>query len=157
MIRQLWSWIKRLLLFTLLWLVLSGGTRHDLPIALLGIAAATACSIWLWPPGTLKPRWQGLPRLTAYFLVSSLKGGVDIAWRALAPSMPLQPEIIALDSKLKSQPAIVLFAWLISLMPGTASVQLEQGNTFRVHVVDLGKYGEARLRELEDRIAGFLP
>jgi multicomponent Na+:H+ antiporter subunit E len=148
--------IARLLCFLLLWIVLSGPTWRDPVLAGFGILSATAASFWLWPAHSLKLAWSQLPGLVIYFLWASLRGGIDIAWRALAPSMPLQPGFMELELRLSTEQSVVFFTWLISLMPGTASVNLNNSNTITVHVVDTMKYAEQDLRRLEDLVGRFM-
>jgi multisubunit Na+/H+ antiporter MnhE subunit len=50
----------------------------------------------------------------------------------------------------------VFFTWMISLMPGTASVNLHNQTTITVHVVDTQVYNGEELRRLEDFVAGFM-
>jgi multicomponent Na+:H+ antiporter subunit E len=148
--------ISRLLCFLLLWIVLSGPTWRDPVLAGLGILSATAASLWLWPAHSLKLAWSQLPGLVFYFLSASLRGGIDIAWRALSPSMPLKPGFMELKVRLSTEQSVVFFTWLISLMPGTASVNLSNSNTITVHVVDTRKYAEQDLRHLEDLVGRFM-
>jgi multicomponent Na+:H+ antiporter subunit E len=148
--------VGRLLVFLFLWIVLSGPTWRDPILAGLGILTAAAASLWLWPAHSLKLAWWRLPGLAAYFLWASLRGGVDIAWRALSPSMPLRPNLMEFGTRLPTGQGVVFFAWMISLMPGTASINLRNGNTITVHVVDTQVYDVEELRRLEDLVAAFL-
>jgi multicomponent Na+:H+ antiporter subunit E len=150
------SVFRRFLLFTLLWMLLSEAEGRDIVIATAGILFATIFSQYLWPRPSFKLQWSGLPDLVFHFLWSSLKGGIDIGYRALAPSMPLHPALIRLECKLDSEAGLVLFTWMISLMPGTAGINLEQGNHLTVHVVDIRVYSETNIRALEKKIARFI-
>jgi multicomponent Na+:H+ antiporter subunit E len=147
---------SRLLLFFVLWVVLSGLVWRDPVLAALAIGSATATSLYLWPAGSLQLAWLRLPPLAAFFLWSSLKGGVDIGWRALSPSMPLQPGFMEFECHLSTRRSLIFFTWLISLMPGTASVNLHQQTVITVHVVDTERYGDKDLRRLEKLVASFL-
>jgi multicomponent Na+:H+ antiporter subunit E len=148
--------LLRFLLFLLLWVVLSGGVWRDPEVAAIGIAAATVASLVLWPRHALTLRWRGLPGLLAHFFGASIQGGIDVAFRALAPSMPLRPELIRVECRLTPGAGLVLFVWMISLMPGTASVGLDDDGVITVHLVDSQTYGEDTLRRLEDHIARFI-
>lgn len=147
---------KRLFLFCIIWLVLTEGSVSDPVIALLGICAATAASVLLWPRPALRVRWRGFPGFISYFLVASVRGGFDIARRAFSPAMPVQPAFLSYESSLSGEAGRVLFVWTISLMPGTASVKLERGRELTVHVVDRKRYNAADLRRLEERVAGLI-
>ena len=150
------SWMRRLVFFALLWIILSGDPGREPFIAGLGILAATLTSMALWPKDPVKIRWRGLPPLVIYFLWSSLKGGVDISSRALRPSMPLRTGFIEFQSKLTSEIHLVVFAWMISLMPGTACVILQNKSRLTVHVVDSETYDVAALQDLEIKIAACI-
>jgi multicomponent Na+:H+ antiporter subunit E len=153
---MIFSFFHRSLLFLLLWVLLSEALGRDPVIAGLGIAAATLFSLYMWPRRSLKLRWTALPALTWYFLRSSLKGGIDISCRALAPSMPLHPDRIGIECRLPSEAGLVLFTWMISLMPGTACINLKEGNHLIIHVVDSRMYAEQDLRDLEEKISRFI-
>jgi multicomponent Na+:H+ antiporter subunit E len=148
--------IARLLGFLLLWVVLSGPTWHNPVLAGLGILSATAAGLWLWPAHSLRLAWWRSPRLAIYFLWASLRGGIDIAWRALSPSMPLQPGFMEFKVRLTTEQSVVFFTWLISLMPGTASVNLSAANIITVHVVDTTRHVDEDLRRLEDLVGRFM-
>jgi multicomponent Na+:H+ antiporter subunit E len=145
--------LTRLLVFSLLWAVLTGLLWRDLVIAGSGVFAAALLSHFLRPQRALEMRWRHLPALAAYFMRASVQGGIDIAYRALAPSMPIDPDLLEFESRLRNDTSLVLFAWMISLMPGTAAVCLGSGGKLTVHLVHREKYGEESLRVLEGKIA----
>jgi multicomponent Na+:H+ antiporter subunit E len=147
---------SRLLLFLVLWILLSEAILYDPAIAAVGIGSATLLSLHLWPRQPFRLRWSGVPALALFFLWSSMKGGVDIAYRAIAPSMPLHPESIQLELKLDSEAGRVLLTWMISMMPGTAAINLKAGRHLTLHVVDSRIYGKGNVRKLEDKIARFI-
>ncbi|MHC1593043.1 MAG: Na+/H+ antiporter subunit E [Methermicoccaceae archaeon] len=59
----------------------------------------------------------------------------DVAKRAISPSMPIDPKIIAIDSQLKGVLARVTFANSITLTPGTITVDIDDDGTFYVHAI----------------------
>jgi len=59
----------------------------------------------------------------------------DVAKRAISPSMPIDPRIIAVDSHLRSTLARVTFANSITLTPGTITVDIDEDGTFYVHAI----------------------
>ena len=154
--KRIISWTRRLVFFALLWIILSGDPGREPFIAGLGILAATLTSLALWTRNPINLRWRGLPALGAYFLWSSLKGGVDISSRALRPTMPLRTRLIEFQSNLTSESSLVIFAWMISLMPGTACVTLLNKSRLTVHVVDSETYDHASLLALETKIAACI-
>ncbi|GAB6059092.1 Na+/H+ antiporter subunit E [Desulfonatronum parangueonense] len=150
------AFFKRFTLFLLLWMVLNEGIFRYPFLAVAGIGAATLFSLHLWPGRLLRLNWRVLPGLVIYFIRSSLKGGLDIAYRAVSPAMPLRPDLIRMESRLDNEAGVVLMTWMISLMPGTASINLERRVHLTIHVVDSRIYGEQELRILEGKINALL-
>jgi multicomponent Na+:H+ antiporter subunit E len=132
------------------WLALDGAGAW--PVGLLA-ALGGACAGALLVPG--EPyRWRPL-RLGAFFLwfvQASLRGGIDVAWRAFLPRMPLQPGFIDYPLSLPAGPPRTLMLSVVSLLPGTLSVDLDRdGHVLCVHFLtpDMG----TGLKPLERRIA----
>ena len=142
--------------FLILWLVLTDGSARSPLVAALSVAAATGASLWLWPPERRRVRWGAVPRLAGFFAIHALLGGLDVARRAVTPGLPLDPARIDYESGLTDEFALVLFVWMIGLMPGTACVGLS-GATCSVHVIDRHAYGARDLARLERRIAAVFP
>jgi multicomponent Na+:H+ antiporter subunit E len=143
----------RLLAFALLWFLIGGRSSDWLLVAVV-LIAATAASCWLWPVAAW--RWRLLPllRFVPYFLRESVAGGIDVARRALSPRMPLRPALIEYPLGLRSEAAQVFFSWAVSLLPGSASVRLEQRRLW-VHVLDSEVPLTARLRKLEEHVSAL--
>lgn len=148
--------LRRAALLALLWWMLCEG-RFESPLFAAALVCATAgASLALEPPARSRRRWRPshLPRLTFYFLSQSVLGGWDVARRAFAPSLPVQPAVVRFELELEAGFPMVLFAWLVSLTPGTASVTIE-GTVLVVHALDVRLAVEERLRELERHVAAF--
>ena len=94
----------------------------------------------------------GLLRFIPYFLQQSLLGGVDVAFRALSPSLPLEPAFIRYPIRLEAGEGRYVFLNTISLLPGTFSARLEARHIL-VHALADGEKATGRLRELEGRVA----
>lgn len=94
----------------------------------------------------------GVVRFVIYFVQQSLLGGIDVAWRAFHPRCPLSPGLIQYDIRLANGFAVVVFINVISLLPGTLSVDL-QGQRVTVHALDLGNDIRKSLSLLELRVA----
>lgn len=153
MIATAFTVLSRLAIFTLLWLPLAG-TRVESPvIGALAILAASVSSLLLWPQSGLYLRWRNLPPLVCHFFVHSLLGGIDVARRAFSRSMPLEPAFLHYQTSIRSEAGRVLFIWVIGMMPGTASVDLQHTDRITVHVIDIREYNESNLRRIEQKIA----
>lgn len=98
---------------------------------------------------------RGLGVFLIYFVRASFQGGLDVAWRAMSPRMRLRPGFIEYPLRLDARRApAVFFANIISLLPGTLSVELGDTSVM-VHAIDLEAPVEAQLQELERRIAAM--
>ncbi|HMB16356.1 MAG TPA: Na+/H+ antiporter subunit E [Pelovirga sp.] len=133
-----------------LWWVLTGGSPSSWIIGVPTIALA------LWFMGTAPqtpPRYLsfvGLIHFIPYFLLQSVRGGIDVARRAYSPALPLDPQIIDFPLKLPVGHAQIFFINSVSLLPGTLSADLN-GTTLKVHVLD--RQVDPRLNQLESQVA----
>jgi multicomponent Na+:H+ antiporter subunit E len=117
------------------------------------VLLALATSVCL--PSPRGPRWSplGLLRFVWVFLTGSLRGGIDVARRALAPRCAIAPRMIRYTFRLPDGPARHLFVGTMNVMPGTLSADLE-GDDVEIHVlVDSGDELVRQLRALEEHIA----
>ena len=150
---SLWpSILRRGLLFAFVWWVLVGGEIASWWIGVPAVLLATAASIALLSPVTLV--WYELFRFVPFFLIRSLLGGVDVAWRALHPSMPITPHLIDYPIQLPSGLPSVFMANTVSLLPGTLSVELSS-ECMKVHVLNGRKDVLSELETLEQRVAAL--
>jgi multicomponent Na+:H+ antiporter subunit E len=132
------------------WLVLGGpeAWHVGLPAALAGAAAGT----WLVPGEPYRWRPLRLLGFFAWFVLASLRGGLDVAWRALRPRMPLAPGFADHPLRLPAGPPRTLMLSVVSLLPGTLSADLDaERNVLCVHY--LAPDMAAGLAPLERRIA----
>lgn len=145
-----WSTVvSRALLFSLLWWALTDGTAGSWWIGAPAVASAVIVSIALVPPLGLV--WREVMGFVPFFLLHSLKGGMDVAWRAFHPRMPITPELIEYPLRLPPGLPRVVLANTVSLLPGTLSAELG-GRVLKVHVLDsLGDF-LAELGALEKRV-----
>jgi multicomponent Na+:H+ antiporter subunit E len=129
------------------WCVLTEGELSAAPFGVPIVILALAASAALAPEPA--PRWSvvGLLRFGLAFVTGSLRGGVDVAVRALSPRLALDPAIVRYPLRLEPGPARLLFMGALSLMPGTLSVTAE-GSSLLVHVLS-ARGGDLVLRQLE--------
>lgn len=140
--------------FAGLWWALTGGAASTWVLGVPVVVAAAAASRRLWPRDTGWWSPLALVRFVAFFLRESIRGGVDVARRAFDPALPLQPALLELRSRLPPGPAEVLLVDVMSLLPGTLSVDLD-GRRIVLHVLDERAPVEAELRVLEGYIAAM--
>jgi multicomponent Na+:H+ antiporter subunit E len=141
-------------LLAALWWALTGGNASAWLVGVPVVAAATAASHRLWPAGTGWWSPIALLRFVAHFLRESVRGGWDVARRALSPSLPLDPGMVEVRCRLAPGPAEVFLVDVVSLLPGTLSVDLD-GSALTLHVLDRAAPVEAEVRELERLVAAM--
>lgn len=108
-----------------LWLVLTEGQALG-PEALVVVLAAIAVGR-LYGPEHMH-RWRPLQLLAflAYFARGSLYGGLDVARRAFAPHMPIEPCTVRRPVRVGSGQPRTLLVSAISLMPGTLTADVDE-------------------------------
>jgi multicomponent Na+:H+ antiporter subunit E len=80
---------------------------------------------------------RALPYTVVYvalFLKELLTANIDVAYRVLAPSMPLEPDVVVVPLRVETDAAITTIANSITLTPGTLTMDYdEETNTLYVH------------------------
>jgi multicomponent Na+:H+ antiporter subunit E len=90
------------------------------------------------------------------FIIELIKANIDVTRRVLTPSLPINPGIVKVKTKLKSKMARLILADSITLTPGTFTLQVE-GDTFYIHwinvdVDDVEKATEELVRKFEKNL-----
>ncbi len=135
-----------------LWVVLTEGDVRDAWIGAAVSFLAAFASYLPVPAGRLpRVRLPGLLRFIRYFFVQSWRGGWDVSRRALKVSMPVQPGFQTCRLELACRRNRVLLAWVVSLLPGTASVGLEE-DRLTIHLLNDDHDAGPDIRELEGLI-----
>ncbi len=148
-IRLLPGLAVRIVIFAFIWWGLSAGILDQIILVFILVLASALLSILLVPPQKIST--HGLLKFIPFFIRLSVMGGIDVASRAFKPSMPLKTGFIKYHLKLIHPTARILFVWIVSLLPGTASVSLEN-QTLHIHVLDQKLDHDFRLKELEKHI-----
>ena len=146
--------ILPLLALALLWLLLTDASLASwiigIPFILLALAviprspAAAAAAIEFRP--------TRLPGFLAYFIVESLRGGLDVSRRVFSARPAITPTFFDYALRLESTPARQLFINCISLLPGTLSADWLD-DRLRIHSLDDGPQASAEVRRLEHGVA----
>jgi multicomponent Na+:H+ antiporter subunit E len=135
--------------FVLLWWALTGGPVASWKVGIPVVLAATAMSSLMLP--SLSWSLKGLVSFAAFFVWQSLRGGADVALRAIDPRLPIAPKLIEFPLRLPPGLPRVMFVNIASLLPGTLSADLI-GNVLKVHVLDGDSDHRAELETLERRV-----
>jgi multicomponent Na+:H+ antiporter subunit E len=144
--------VLRAPLFALFWWVLSEGRADGWGVGLVFVALAVAASHRLWPSGSHRLSPAGLVGYIGFFLVQSVRGGLQVATMALRPRLALSPALFEIPLRLPAGPAVVWLTATLSLLPGTLSVRLD-GTTLVLHALDARLPIEHEVRAVEAQIA----
>jgi len=126
----------RALLYFALWIVVDQSAKPaNLVVGLLASAAATWASLKLLPPASGRVRLGLLLLLLPRFLWQSLLAGTDVARRAFAPRLRLQPGFVDYPVGLPRGSARNAFELIASLMPGSVASG-ETSGTITFHCLD---------------------
>jgi multicomponent Na+:H+ antiporter subunit E len=134
------------------WWILTEGRSAFTWVGLIGVAAAVLLSMRLMPAALGRWRFGALARFVPFFLWQSLLGGLDVAQRALRPRLNLRPVVVYHHFGLRQEPARVFFLWVVSLLPGTAGIDLADDRA-AVHFLDSSAAEPEKLVKLEKRVA----
>lgn len=129
--------------------MLAGTGGEALAVGAVLVPLALLLSLRLLPAG-IPVRVGSVLRQVPHFVVQSVVGGIDVARRAFAPSLPLNPGWIELRVDLPEGGQVALGGEL-SLMPGTLSAGTSEGRLL-VHVLDRDQDVESAIREEERRL-----
>jgi multicomponent Na+:H+ antiporter subunit E len=137
---------------TVLWLFVTGFTVAGAPVhvlertvgALLVGAAVSFPIAWgtrgIYTDQTnLARSVRVIPSAVLYLLLfvrELLTANIDVAYRVLSPSMPIDPDVVAVPLRVRSDIAITTIANSISLTPGTLTMDYDETtNTIYVHAI----------------------
>lgn len=139
-----------------LWLILMPSAKlSDLTIGVAVASAAAWVSLRLLPPESGRLHFGVLLRLMPHFVWESIRAGVDVARRALAPRVPLNPGFVSCPIGFPPGLARNTFATITSLMPGT--VPVDDGNAVLVyHCLDVAQPVVEQLSEEQRLLAQAL-
>lgn len=147
------TWLVRGVLFAVLWWAIAEGRPVSWPFVVLGVGGATAASVALWP--TTRWRLPGLLRFAWFFLTQSVRGGIDVSLRALLPWGRVRPGFERRQLTIEDPQARLLLTNALSLLPGTLSVQLDDGRLL-VHLLDTQSGARRSIDLLESHVADLV-
>ena len=147
------SALLRSIAFFALWMVLMQSAKlPDLAIGAFAALGATWVSLRLLPPEAGRLNLSSLLLLVPHFLWQSVRAGIDVAGRALAPSVRLHTGFVSFPSGLPAGLARNTFTTVTSLLPGTVPCGEEDG-AIVYHCLDTLQPVVDQLTEEEQRLA----
>ncbi len=144
--------IKRFALFFSIWLSLTAADPLGLVLGTMTAGAAAWASLKLLPSGSRHVNLLSVLSMAPGFLLRTARGGVDVAWRALHPAMPIAPGWIAWRTSLPPGGQRVSLGIELSLLPGTL-VAGSRGDVIYVHCLDTNQDVAGDIAKEEARIA----
>jgi multicomponent Na+:H+ antiporter subunit E len=87
-----------------------------------------------------------------WLLCEIITSNFYIAYLALSPKMPIDPQIMRFKTKLESDISWVMLANSITLTPGTVTIDIAD-REFMVHALDRKIAASLDTGEMEDRVA----
>lgn len=144
-------WILPAVILGLLWVLLTGGDLASWVVGLPSVLLAAIAFNYLNTGRALRVRVTRLPAFIIWFVWHSLKGGVDVAWRAVQPGVPLCPGFVRYRIRLAPGPARVFMVNCVSLLPGTLSAELSD-DALLLHALDTEADVIAGTRAVEQRV-----
>lgn len=149
------------ILLGLAWMVLVGGYAPSdfihgvlLSYALLWLVrdALTPSRYFLKVPDAIG--------LLAYFLWEIVRANLKVAYEVISPKHHMVPGIVAIPIDLESDAAITLFSSMITLTPGTLSLDVSTDRkvlyVHTIYVYDVGQFRKELKEGLERRIKEVL-
>lgn len=148
--------LVRALLYFGIWIVIDQSAKPaNLAFGLLATLAATWASCKLLPPARGRVRLLALVALLPRFLWQSLVAGWDVARRAFAPGMPMQPGFVDHATQLPRGSARLAFEAISSLLPGSVPTD-ETETSIEYHALDASQPVAAQLAAEERAYAHAL-
>lgn len=152
--------LLRIIVFSGIWIGLAGMSADTLVYGIVSILAVTALSLALLPPGHLQPkRWPariwGTLVLAVWFLQQSIRGGFDVARRALTRNVDIEPEVVEVPVELPSGPGREVCYLLMNLLPGSMIQRVrttDQHTIAEVHTLSMDLKPEDQWQRLQDRV-----
>ena len=152
--------ITFLILFGI-WILLNNSLQVDILISGLVVSAiisgllCTKCQIFegmnVGPKGIMMSFL-----FLGVFMVDLVKSNFDVAKRVLSPSLPINPGIVEVKTKLTSKFGRMLLANSITLTPGTLTVEVKD-DSFFIHWIDVQEIDIDRAsKDLVDKFEKYL-
>jgi multicomponent Na+:H+ antiporter subunit E len=138
--------------FATLWWLLTAGDSGSWIIGLPVVVVATWLSASLAGTGASRLSAPGLARYLVFFVVESIRGGVDVARRVLLPGGRVEPHLLQYRTGLADGLPRDMLVYTVSLLPGTLAVDIE-GDRLTLHALSHDMQPLESVKTCERRVA----
>jgi multicomponent Na+:H+ antiporter subunit E len=146
--------VARLGLLSALWWALNLGELDSWIVGLPVVALAAWVATQLTTALHWRVQLRGLLQFLPFFLLTSLRGGADVAWRALHPRLPIEPVLLHYPLRLRNGTARTFLVNVVNLLPGTLSADLKASGLV-LHVLNDPGSAARGLAVLEGHVAAL--
>lgn len=134
------SFILTTIIMFIFWMLISGET------GIIFIISAVVSSLFvayishdlLFPKRhatiSLKRAYR-LLKYSPWLMWQIVLANIDIVYRTLHPSMPIEPHMLEIETDLKTDTGITILANSITLTPGTVTVEAHRNGKFLIHAL----------------------
>jgi multicomponent Na+:H+ antiporter subunit E len=143
--------ITILLTFAFLWWLMADGQLSSWIIGIPAIMFATWAFVRLNPQSGHYVSLVGLLRFIPFFLIESLRGGIDVAARTLHPRLNIKPGFYRYQLKLEDRIKRVFFINCVNLLPGTLTADIHE-DCVEIHLLSEDIDPKAGLSRLEEAV-----
>lgn len=124
----------------IVWILLAGADQQEI---IIGAIVSLLLTIIFFSKATIFSEFNLNPKAIFYFFIyifvfswELLKSNLDVAFRVIHPTIPINPGIVKVKTKLKSKLGRTILANSITLTPGTLTVETN-GEDYYIHWIDV--------------------
>ncbi len=135
-------WLYTTVVFLIIWIGLTGTLRRDEFLTGLGVSIILALFTYhiFTTEGvknlTPKRVFCAVVYFFPFFFWEMIKANFDVAYRVISPKRPINPGIVHVKTKMKSDLGRLLVTSSITLTPGTFSLDIDDDNLF-IHWINV--------------------
>ena len=96
--------------------------------------------------------WLRILLYLPWLFYKIIQSSLHLSRLILHPALPIDPQLISVESKLRHTAAVVLFGNSITLTPGTITAEVDRNNLI-VHAMDKALSEDFESKEMESKIA----
>jgi len=141
-----------LITFAFLWWLMADGQHSSWIIGIPAIIFATWAFVRLNPRAGHRVSIIGLLRFIPFFLIESLRGGIDVAARTLHPRLNIEPGFYRYQLKLEDGLQRLFFVNCVNLLPGTLTADIHE-DCIEIHLLSEDINPEAGLSRLQEAVS----